>query len=71
MICDSVGTELRRLRVQPRGLVIRSFRFLRFSPIRLCGTSGRPDVSINAKTNGNRWERRLACGRAGLKPPQR
>jgi hypothetical protein len=30
-----------------------------FLPLRLRETSGWPDVSLNAKTNGNRWERVL------------
>jgi len=41
-----------------------------FTPLRLRETSGWPDVSLNAKTNGNRWERSLGCERDGLKPSQ-
>jgi hypothetical protein len=40
-----------------------------FSPLRLYGTSDRAEVSVNATTNGNRWERGLGCEQDGLKFP--
>jgi hypothetical protein len=52
-------TELRRLCTQPRSdFVFHLFTFVKL----LAGQI----VSLNAKANGNRWERGLGCERDGL-----
>jgi hypothetical protein len=44
--------------------------WLRFSPFHLCETSGQPDVSLNANTNGKGWEQGLGHEWGGVKPSQ-